>query len=335
MKKKAALITAIITLAALTGCSTPDENTALNSEIDGFPTTSVSETEITQGTESESESVTETTPAETVAGSVSVTAVSENKTEETKAEEKKETKANNNNANNNSNSNKQDFSAIVGTWYEKDSYYPRIISVNSDGIFKGYSEGATGNMAEGTVFRETVNGKDWYSLIDADRGLWYKFEVVTVDGVKEIVSEDNDMEDSYYFSSIKQPPKASPNPGAVPNEYGFCKVTDPPATSISVASLAGTWQNTDYPDEKMVITATDDLYYGKFTYYYDNGTEMSGYICYEFPCDIPFSAETDCFTFYNDAGSLFSTFSATGEIPLNDLYPYKENSGEHHMVRVE
>lgn len=117
-----------------------------------------------------------------------------------------------------------------------------------------------------------------------------------------------------------------------PNAYGFYSFNNPPASSISVASLAGKWYLADDIFENVLtITATDDLYYGEWAYAYEGGGSRFGYILLEYDLN-PDNTRNYWFTFYETNGDLWEAFAATGEIPLNDIYAGQQ--GSPHFVRA-
>ena len=155
------------------------------------------------------------------------------------------------------------------------------------------------------VYSSDVSG--WYQTIfDNKKGY------VSAEFVKEIESYDGG---------------AAPAPQA--NDYGFYSVIAPPASSISVASLTGTWKAADDIPETLVITGGADIYNGYFTWTGSDGYTINGYICLEYLVD--HDVQNYYYTFYQNDGTLWEAFSATGEIPLNDLYAGQ--SGAPHFVR--
>ncbi len=116
---------------------------------------------------------------------------------------------------------------------------------------------------------------------------------------------------------------------AQPNQYGFYPVIDPPASSISVASLSGTWKAADDIPETLEISRGSDLYSGNFTWTGNDGYTIKGTISLEYLMD--HDIQQFYFTFYDNSGVLWNAFSATGEVPLNDIYAGQ--SGSPHFVR--
>ncbi len=114
-----------------------------------------------------------------------------------------------------------------------------------------------------------------------------------------------------------------------PNQYGFYPVIDPPASSISVASLAGTWKSADDIPETLDISGGADLYSGSFTWTGSDGYTITGKIRLEYLID--HDNRQFFYTFYEDNGSLWNAFGATGEVPLNDIYAGQ--SGYPHFTR--
>ena len=50
------------------------------------------------------------------------------------------------------------------------------------------------------------------------------------------------------------------------NAYGYYEETNPPASGVSVAALAGTWRDMGIGTEILTITSGDDLYKGNFSF---------------------------------------------------------------------
>lgn len=115
-----------------------------------------------------------------------------------------------------------------------------------------------------------------------------------------------------------------------PNEYGFYYESDPPATSVSVAALSGTWINADVTSERLVITS-NGLYSGNFNYTDSNGNQTDGYICLEYLL-YPGDVKDYYYTFYDYSGCLWHGFGVSGEIPLNDIYA--DQQGFPHYTRT-
>ena len=99
------------------------------------------------------------------------------------------------------------------------------------------------------------------------------------------------------------------------NEYGYYPITDPIATSISVASIAGTWTDVD-SFEKLVITKGADIYNGNFTFTDKNGKTISGYIKFEYSLK-PDNTREYWYTFYESNGKLWNAFIAQSSIQLD------------------
>lgn len=297
MKKQLAVIIMLGILASMSGCGSSEKD-------------NVAEKTTTSTTEAASSSE-NTTTGETA--------------QKEKTDEKTTTARNEGTVKSDENTTKNDsIEKIAGVWYEDFAENPRIININPDGSY-------TVGSGEGTIWCDNRNGIEWFKFIDVERGLWYSFQLLTIDGEEKLVSEDTDMDDSYYFSRTKHEYIKDPN-APVANIYGMYPINDPPATSISVASLAGTWQNTNDPNETYTVYASDDLYKGTFTYRYEGASEAHGYVLYESTTP-EFSGDSDCFTFYNNEGSLIEGFDATGEIPLNDLY--EKLYGNDHFIRID
>lgn len=119
--------------------------------------------------------------------------------------------------------------------------------------------------------------------------------------------------------------------GLLPDKYGFFAAKYLPESSVSVASLKGTWKNADNAAEALVITTNEDeLYNGSFKFTDANGTATSGSVVIGYTLN-PDNNKEFWFTFYTDDGTLWNAFSATGDIPLDDLYSGQD--GALHLVR--
>ena len=304
MKKQFAIITMLGILASMAGCGSSEKD-------------NIAEKTTTSATTTEAASSTENTTAGKNGENTATAGTAKNGENTTTARNERTVKSAEITTKNDS------IAKIAGVWYENYTEYPRIININSDG---SYTVGA----GEGTIWCENRNGIDWFNFIDVERGLWYSFQLLNINGEEMLVSEDNDMDDSYYFSRTKHEYVKDPN-APVANIYGMYPIIDPPVTSISVASLAGTWQNADDPSEVYTIYSTDDLYKGTFTCSYDGVVSIQGYVLYESTTP-ELSGITDYFSFYNIEGSLIEGFDVTGEIPLNDLY--EKLYGNEHFVRI-
>ena len=116
---------------------------------------------------------------------------------------------------------------------------------------------------------------------------------------------------------------------SVPNEYGFYEEKDPPATSISVAALSGTWSHADNTNETLSITKGSDIYNGNFTFTGADGSSVTGYIKLEYTLDNDNTAQS-WYTFYDNNGKLWNAFVVSGDIPLDDLYTEQQT----HFSRV-
>lgn len=116
---------------------------------------------------------------------------------------------------------------------------------------------------------------------------------------------------------------------SVPNEYGFYEYKNPPASSVSVASLSGTWCIEGNPSEVLSISRTDDIYKGTFKF--EGSSTATGVIKLEYLLN-PDNTQTFWFTFYTVDGQLWNGFSVTGDVPLNDLYSGQD--GAIHFVRI-
>ena len=155
------------------------------------------------------------------------------------------------------------------------------------------------------IYSCDVNG--WYQVIFNN-----KKGFVSAEYIKEIEDYDGG---------------ASPVPQA--NQYGFYPVINPPASSISVASLSGTWKSAGDIPETLEIFNGSDIYSGSFTWTGSDGYTFSGYINLEYTED--HGNQQFFYTFYDNSGALWYAFGATGEVPLNDIYAGQ--SGDPHFIR--
>jgi hypothetical protein len=113
------------------------------------------------------------------------------------------------------------------------------------------------------------------------------------------------------------------------NEYGFYPVFNQPITSISVASLSGTWKSADDIPETLEISSGADIYNGSFTWTGSDGYTFSGTIRLEYTED--HNVQHLYYTFYDNGGALWYAFDTAGDIPFNDLYAGQ--SGSPHYIR--
>lgn len=188
--------------------------------------------------------------------------------------------------------------------------------VASDSAIKLYGEADESS----DVLREIDSGTQ-IEIYECETEGWYMTAIAKADGTDEYdvgyVKAENIAEISAFDMDGSE---------GEPNEYGFYPFPDPPASSISVASLSGTWYD---ENSVIVIKEGSDLYNGTFLLTDSTGTS-EGYIKLEYALN-PDDTKTFWFTFYKNDGTLWNAFGATGDIPLNDLYAGQ--SGEPHLVR--
>lgn len=120
-------------------------------------------------------------------------------------------------------------------------------------------------------------------------------------------------------------------PAREPNKYGFYEVEKPPETSISVASLAGTWYYVDNIENVLMIYESEDIYTGNWESIFYGETKV-GYIKLEYSLDENGIASY-WYNFYENTGEpwpgeLWRSFRVTGEIPLDYLYKDKSDTPE-------
>ena len=127
-------------------------------------------------------------------------------------------------------------------------------------------------------------------------------------------SGDNNIVTNSEKLESKSDTSINGNDEAQPNAYGYFEVINPPASSISVASLEGSWLDMGIGTEVLTVNAGSDLYNGNFSFRNDEGKITTGYIKLEQDKD-----NTIMYTFYEDDGTLWNAFVANGSIPLNDL----------------
>ncbi|MCQ2417575.1 MAG: hypothetical protein MJ071_07165 [Oscillospiraceae bacterium] len=146
-------------------------------------------------------------------------------------------------------------------------------------------------------------------------------------------SESAAAEETSDDSTTSETSAEESDAAEAPNEYGFYTEKNPPATSVSVAALAGTWNLADSDiNGVLTITATDDIYYGNWSYAADGAPEQNGCVKLEYLLN-PDDSKDYYYTFYETDGAFWEGFGVSGEAPLNDLYAGQ--SGVPHYTRAE
>ena len=229
--------------------------------------------------------------------------------------------------------------------YDMDEYTPSLSDIAGEWVYEEQDAGVTDRYVGRPVGR--------YSITDDGKFTYTTDGTSFVNGTVEILYEEyengsriplfvfrNESGESFMACQATAPAERTEGclyvgnagesrlvPAApAPNEYGFYPFPDPPASSISVASLSGTW----YCDDSVIVIKNgSDLYNGTFLLTDTNGTS-EGYIKLEYTLE-PDDTRLFWFTFYKNDGTFWNAFGATGEIPLNDLYAGQ--SGEPHFVR--
>lgn len=172
----------------------------------------------------------------------------------------------------------------------------------------------------------TVQGTDIMSTSASS----VSFET-TAETVISTESETSAESETSTEAEISTEAYADDDNSAKTNKYGFYPCPTPVYTSISVASLDGVWYDTSSFSNFLIITEGTDIYNGRWEYQYEGGGSQSGYILLENMTD--HDIESTWFTFYEDDGTLWHAFAATGEIPLDDIYA--EQTGEPHFTRQQ
>lgn len=116
-----------------------------------------------------------------------------------------------------------------------------------------------------------------------------------------------------------------------PNKYGFYEIENPTNSSISIASLIGSWEQTDNISDILTIYEGENIYDGTWKMAFQNGELKTGYIKFQYSID----GENNLywFNFYTDENELWQSFKATGEIPLDSLY--LNNSDKPYFSRIQ
>ena len=109
---------------------------------------------------------------------------------------------------------------------------------------------------------------------------------------------------------------------------GYFAVEDPPASSISVASLDGVW-NCTTSDASLWFTKGDDIYKGTW---HDNLEE--GDVKLEYSVDGS-GEKTYWYNLYNTRGQLWYSIYATGEIPFDELVVKNDDGEDFHYIRQD
>ena len=109
---------------------------------------------------------------------------------------------------------------------------------------------------------------------------------------------------------------------------GYFAVDNPPASSISVASLDGVWHCTT-SDASLWFTKGDDIYSGTW---HDNMEE--GNVKLEYSVDGS-SEKTYWYNLYNNRGQLWYSIYATGEIPFDELVVKNDDGEDFHYIRQD
>ncbi len=188
--------------------------------------------------------------------------------------------------------------------------------VAAEGSMKLYSDADENSE----VIREIPSGTQ-IEVYESDFDGWYMTSIAKGDG-------SSDYDTGYFKAELVAPipPYDMDQNSGEANEYGFYPLPDPPASSISVKSLAGTWNSSD---TTLTITEGSDLYNGSFIASSQTDT-VEGTIRLEYALN-PDDTRTFWYTFYKNDGTLWNAFGASGEVPLNDISAGQ--SGEPHFIR--
>lgn len=116
-----------------------------------------------------------------------------------------------------------------------------------------------------------------------------------------------------------------------PNKYGFYEIENPANSSISVASLIGSWEQTDNISDILTVYEGDNLYDGTWHMAFQNGEVKTGYIKFQY--SVNGEIKLYWFNFYTDEKELWQSFKASGEIPFDSLY--LDNAEKPYFLRIQ
>ncbi|MBQ1388885.1 MAG: hypothetical protein IIY78_04580 [Clostridia bacterium] len=181
-------------------------------------------------------------------------------------------------------------------------------------------------LEEGDVrFEYSENGGEktyWFNLYNNRGQLWYSIYAAGEIPFDEFVVKNDEGEDFHYVRETESADTDTEN-SASGTEYH--SVENPPATSVSVASLDGVWHSTS-SDSTLWFTKSDDLYKGtwhdemeegdvRFEYSENGGEKMYW------------------FNLYNNRGQLWYSIYAKGDVPFDEFVVKNDNGDDFHYVR--
>ena len=136
----------------------------------------------------------------------------------------------------------------------------------------------------------------------------------------------SDIENSSAASETEASETISSTAESALTSEEYFVVENPPASSISVASLDGVWHCTT-SDASLWFTKGDDIYSGTW---HDNMEE--GDVKLEYSVDGS-GEKTYWYNLYNRRGQLWYSMYATGEIPFDELVVKKDDGEDFHYIR--
>ena len=138
----------------------------------------------------------------------------------------------------------------------------------------------------------------------------------------------SDIENSSAASETEASETISSTAESALTSEEYFVVENPPASSISVASLDGVWHCTT-SDASLWFTKGDDIYSGTW---HDNMEE--GNVKLEYSVDGS-SEKTYWYNLYNNRGQLWYSIYATGEIPFDELVVKNDDGEDFHYIRQD
>ncbi|HRR76193.1 MAG TPA: hypothetical protein P5191_05180 [Ruminococcus sp.] len=287
MKRSVPCLAALAALAVITSCGKSDSGQS--STASGYDAAAVT-----------TEAGTETQSADTTAANDQITIIAENEK---------------------NSGNSEDIKPIAGTWYEENALDPRVLTISGDGSFELAYRG--GGARLGTVkleSTETTDGstQECYNLYQNEGELYASFPKNTASSEEledHLVSIQG--EEQFSFSRTPSGDAAFSKAEDTANEYGFYPYTEDPregAASIAVIDIEGEWITGQFA---FSVFGCDRLN-GRFIAETEGGNK-EGYVKLEYTLEDNDSKQL-WYNFYADDGSLYKSFRATDDIPVNVLY---------------